>query len=67
MCLIFPELGIFFCPTLIGLEWTCVHFSQVSVFSPTPRKHYLNITPDNIVRIYTPNADNSARQSLVHV
>lgn len=36
-------------------EWSpgcCVILRQVSVFSPSPRKHYLNITLDNIVRIY---------------
>lgn len=27
---------------------------QVSVFSPTARKHYLNITPDNIMRHFPP-------------
>lgn len=28
---------------------------QVSMFSPSVRKHYLNITADNIVRVYTVN------------
>ena len=28
---------------------------QVSVFSPAPRKHYLNITPGNILQIYPPD------------
>ncbi|XP_031563704.1 uncharacterized protein C17orf53 homolog [Actinia tenebrosa] len=28
---------------------------QVSVFSPSPRKHYLNITPGNIIEIYPPD------------
>ncbi|EDO37571.1 predicted protein [Nematostella vectensis] len=29
---------------------------QVSVFSPSPRKHYLNITPGNILQIFSPNS-----------
>ncbi|KAK3732806.1 hypothetical protein QZH41_017710, partial [Actinostola sp. cb2023] len=28
---------------------------HVSVFSPSPRKHYLNITPGNIIHIYPPD------------
>lgn len=28
---------------------------HVSVFSPAPRKHYLNITPGNILQIYPPD------------
>ena len=36
---------------------------QVSVFSPSPRKHYLNITLDNIVRIY-PFSCGSIRNSV---
>jgi hypothetical protein len=28
---------------------------QVSVFSPNPRSHYLNLTPDNIVHLFTAN------------
>lgn len=27
----------------------------MSVFSPAPRKHYLNITPGNILQIYPPD------------
>lgn len=29
---------------------------QCGVFSPSPRSHYLNITPNNVVRIYTKSA-----------
>ena len=43
-----------------------VYQSQVSVFSPSVRKHYLNITPDNIIRIYSPQSDNLSRQPLVN-
>ncbi|XP_064401292.1 homologous recombination OB-fold protein-like [Halichondria panicea] len=35
---------------------------QVSLFSPAPRKHYLNITPDNIIRIYPPEPSYSIPQ-----
>ncbi|XP_044037321.1 homologous recombination OB-fold protein [Siniperca chuatsi] len=28
---------------------------QVGVFSPSHRNHYLNVTPNNLLRIYTPN------------
>ena len=37
------------------------------MFSPTPRKHYLNITPNNIVRIYPPHSqeEESRRTPLV--
>jgi len=29
---------------------------KVSVFNPSPRSHYLNITPDNIVRVFPANS-----------
>eukprot|EP00736_Rhodelphis_marinus_P005033 Rmarinus@m.1160 len=29
---------------------------QVSVFSPSPRSHYVNIIPDNIMKVYYPSA-----------
>lgn len=31
---------------------------QVSVFSPAPRRYYLNITPGNILQIYPPDPQN---------
>lgn len=31
---------------------TRLRASQVAVFSPSPRSHYLNVTPDNIVHIF---------------
>ena len=31
--------------------------SQVGVFSPSNRNHYLNITPNNLLRIYSKNQD----------
>ncbi|XP_078377088.1 uncharacterized protein LOC144660357 [Oculina patagonica] len=38
---------------------------HVSVFSPAPRKHYLNITPGNILQIYPPDPQYmSSSQSL---
>ena len=38
--------------TLIShYRYVSVHF-QIGVFSPSTRNHYLNITPNNIVRIY---------------
>ena len=43
----------------------CFNF-QVSVFSPAPRKYYLNITPGNILQIYPPDSQNmSSSQALV--
>ncbi|XP_028401224.1 uncharacterized protein LOC114524274 isoform X2 [Dendronephthya gigantea] len=36
---------------------------QVSVFSPSPRKHYLNITPRNIVEVFPAVADPSSKES----
>ncbi|KAJ7372221.1 hypothetical protein OS493_020656 [Desmophyllum pertusum] len=39
---------------------------HVSVFSPAPRKHYLNITPGNILQIYPPDPQYmSSSQTLV--
>ena len=40
-------------------------FLQVSVFSPAPRKHYLNITPGNILHIYPPDPQFTSSQTLV--
>lgn len=28
---------------------------QVGVFSPSHRNHYLNVTPNNLLRIYSPD------------
>ena len=41
--------------TIIGgiLISTVFLFYQVGVFSPSTRSHYLNITPNNVVRFYT--------------
>lgn len=36
---------------------------QVSVFSPSPRKHYFNITPSNIIRIYATNSGEKTSQA----
>ena len=40
-------------PSTLTSHYRCVsvHF-QIGVFSPSTRSHYLNITPNNIVRIY---------------
>ena len=43
-----------------------LHF-QVSVFSPSNRKHYLNITPSNIVSIYTPKVNSSGEINVEKV
>jgi len=37
---------------------------HVSVFSPAPRKHYLNITPGNILQIYPPDPQFASSQTL---
>lgn len=37
----------------------------MSVFSPAPRKHYLNITPGNILQIYPPDPQFTSSQTLV--
>ncbi|XP_068920535.1 homologous recombination OB-fold protein isoform X2 [Petaurus breviceps papuanus] len=29
---------------------------QIGVFSPSPRNHYLNVTPNNLVQIYSPDS-----------
>jgi len=34
---------------------TVLVMQKVSVFNPSPRSHYLNITPDNIVRVFPAN------------
>lgn len=41
-----------FCPF-----WThvCSPCGQVGVFSPSHRNHYLNVTPNNLLRIYSPD------------
>lgn len=45
----------------------CLIF-QVSVFSPAPRKHYLNITPGNILQIYPADPQNIINsQPLVRI
>ena len=36
---------------------------QVSVFSPSHRKHYFNITPSNIIRIYPTNSGEKTSQA----
>ncbi|KAL5496327.1 hypothetical protein EMCRGX_G012586 [Ephydatia muelleri] len=38
---------------------------QVSVFSPAPRKHYLSITPDNIIRIYPAGSEDAEKRPLL--
>ncbi|XP_065507046.1 homologous recombination OB-fold protein isoform X1 [Caloenas nicobarica] len=37
---------------------------QVSVFSPSHRNHYLNVTPNNLLRIYPPEPESSFLQPL---
>ncbi|XP_030077617.1 homologous recombination OB-fold protein isoform X2 [Microcaecilia unicolor] len=32
---------------------------QVGVFSPSLRNHYLNVTPNNLVKVYLPDSDSS--------
>lgn len=38
------------------LEGTVLVLKQVSVFSPSPRRHYLNITARNLVTLFLPDA-----------
>jgi len=38
--------------------------TKVSVFSPTPTKHHLNITLDNITMVQTPGKDENANESV---
>lgn len=33
----------------------CSYCGQVGVFSPSHRNHYLNVTPNNLLRIYAPD------------
>ncbi|CAB4002418.1 Hypothetical predicted protein [Paramuricea clavata] len=37
---------------------------QVSVFSPSPRKHYLNITPGNILEIFPASAERCGSRKI---
>ncbi|XP_063156662.1 homologous recombination OB-fold protein isoform X1 [Candoia aspera] len=37
---------------------------QVSVFSPSHRNHYLNVTPSNLVKIYSPGFNSGNRHQL---
>ena len=37
---------------------------QVSVFSPSPRKHYLNITPGNILEVFPADAEQCSSQKI---
>ncbi|XP_009462957.1 PREDICTED: uncharacterized protein C17orf53 homolog [Nipponia nippon] len=37
---------------------------QVSVFSPSHRNHYLNVTPNNLLKIYSPEPEGSFSQPL---
>ena len=37
---------------------------QVSVFSPSPRKHYLNITPGNILEVFAADAEQFSSQKV---
>lgn len=30
-------------------------YGQVGVFSPSHRNHYLNVTPNNLLKIYNPD------------
>nr|XP_023684934.1 uncharacterized protein C17orf53 homolog isoform X1 [Paramormyrops kingsleyae] len=39
---------------------------QVGVFSPSPRNHYLNVTPSNLLRIYPPEGTVKAPVKLPH-
>nr|XP_047912844.1 homologous recombination OB-fold protein isoform X2 [Anser cygnoides] len=39
--------------------------SQVGVFSPSHRNHYLNVTPANLLRIYPPEPEGSLSQPEV--
>ncbi len=53
--------------SMFGYNISLIHspfifLDQVSLFSPAPRKHYLNITPDNIIRIYPPEPSYSIPQ-----
>lgn len=34
------------------------------LFSPSPRKHYLNIIPNNLLRIYSPHRSNSSEENV---
>lgn len=34
---------------------SCVLCEQVGVFSPSHHNHYLNVTPNNLLRIYAPD------------
>ncbi|XP_019851238.1 PREDICTED: endochitinase A-like [Amphimedon queenslandica] len=51
------------------VEGSVAILRQVSVFSPSSRKHYLNVTLDNIVRIYPPqqstNASSTSTRNLI--
>ncbi|XP_068274896.1 homologous recombination OB-fold protein [Nyctibius grandis] len=38
---------------------------QVGVFSPSHRNHYLNVTPNNLLRIYPPEPEGSCSQAEV--
>ena len=37
--------------------------SQVGVFSPSHRNHYLNVTPSNLLKIYPPDGAGSSSSS----
>ncbi|XP_036408770.1 homologous recombination OB-fold protein [Megalops cyprinoides] len=39
---------------------------QVGVFSPSHRNHYLNVTPNNLLRIYPPDATTLSFSQLSH-
>ncbi|XP_064030310.1 homologous recombination OB-fold protein [Pogoniulus pusillus] len=39
---------------------------QVGVFSPSHRNHYLNVTPNNLLKIYPPEPEGSFLQQEVH-
>ncbi|KAG7459759.1 hypothetical protein MATL_G00214060 [Megalops atlanticus] len=39
---------------------------QVGVFSPSHRNHYLNVTPNNLLRIYPPDATTQSFSQLSH-
>uniref|UniRef100_UPI00398F3CFB homologous recombination OB-fold protein n=1 Tax=Pristiophorus japonicus TaxID=55135 RepID=UPI00398F3CFB len=43
---------------------TVLHLKQVGVFSPSLRNHYLNITPNNVIRIYPQGASECIQSQL---
>lgn len=45
-----------------ALALTTALSSQVGVFSPSHRNHYLNVTPNNLLKIYAPEPEGSFLQ-----